>query len=311
MSIVKIQDLQHILSESRNPDSMDIDMQSTDVILQIINSADQTVPIAVAQALPQISAAVDVIVTQLKQGGRLIYLGAGTSGRLGILDAVECRPTFSVDDELVQGIIAGGERALTHAVEGAEDDVTAAAVDLAGISFNANDVLVGIAASGRTPYVIGGLSYASKLGAASISISCNPNGSINQLAKINICAAVGPEILTGSTRMKAGTAQKLMLNMLSTASMIKLGKTFTNLMVDVNASNAKLKARAQRIVVEATGCDEHQALTTLISTNYQPKPAILCILADIPPREANDLLLQHDGFLRHALLAATDAASDA
>jgi N-acetylmuramic acid 6-phosphate etherase len=311
MRTVKIQDLQHILSESRHPDSMDIDMQSTNVILQIINSADQTVPVAVAQALPQISAAVDVIVKQLRLGGRLIYLGAGTSGRLGILDAVECRPTFSVDDELVQGIIAGGEQALTHAVEGAEDDINAAAVDLAAISFNAKDVLVGIAASGRTPYVIGGLNYATQLGAASISVSCNPNGKINTLAAINICAAVGPEILTGSTRMKAGTAQKLILNMLSTASMIKLGKTFTNLMVDVNASNAKLKARAQRIVVEATGCDEHQALTTLISTNYQPKPAILCILADINPNEATRLLLQHDGFLRHALQAAKDSAPDA
>ncbi|MDA7793479.1 N-acetylmuramic acid 6-phosphate etherase [Glaciecola sp.] len=311
MRIVKIQDLQHILSESRHPDSMDIDMQSTNVILQIINSADQTVPVAVAQALPQISAAVDVIVKQLRLGGRLIYLGAGTSGRLGILDAVECRPTFSVDDELVQGIIAGGEQALTHAVEGAEDDINAAAVDLAAISFNAKDVLVGIAASGRTPYVIGGLNYATQLGAANISVSCNPNGKINTLAAINICAAVGPEILTGSTRMKAGTAQKLILNMLSTASMIKLGKTFTNLMVDVNASNAKLKARAQRIVVEATGCDEHQALTTLISTNYQPKSAILCILADINPNEATRLLLQHDGFLRHALQAAKDSAPDA
>jgi N-acetylmuramic acid 6-phosphate etherase len=311
MSIVKIQDLQRILSESRHPDSMDIDVQTTDAILHIINSADQTVPIAVAQALPEISAAVDVIVTQLHQGGRLIYLGAGTSGRLGILDAVECRPTFSVDDDLVQGFIAGGAQALTHAVEGAEDDIHAAAIDLAAISFNANDVLVGIAASGRTPYVIGGLSYAAQLGASTISVSCNPNGSINTLAAVNICAAVGPEILTGSTRMKAGTAQKLILNMLSTASMIKLGKTFTNLMVDVNASNAKLKARAQHIVVEATGCDEEQALTTLISTNYQPKPAILCILADIEPNDASALLVQHDGFLRHALQSAVSASPNA
>lgn len=307
MSVVNIQDLQHILSESRHPDSMDIDMHSTESILAIINSADQTVPVAVAQALVEITAAVDMIVTQLRRGGRLIYLGAGTSGRLGILDAVECRPTFSVDDELVQGIIAGGERALTHAVEGAEDDLAAAESDLSAISFCNNDVLVGIAASGRTPYVIGGLEHAAQIGAPSISISCNPNGSINSLATVNICAAVGPEILTGSTRMKAGTAQKLILNMLSTATMIKLGKTFTNLMVDVNATNAKLKARAQRIVVEATGCEEELALTTLVSTNYQPKTAILSILADVKPKEAEALLLQHQGFLRQALGAALNA----
>ncbi|MCH1414594.1 MAG: N-acetylmuramic acid 6-phosphate etherase [Glaciecola sp.] len=294
-------DLNQILSESRHPDSMTIDCQSTFDILKTINVADKTVPNVIAEILPVITQAVNMIVSQLSAGGRLIYIGAGTSGRLGILDAVECRPTFSVDDELVQGIIAGGEQALTNAVEGAEDNRAAAQHDLAHIQLSRHDVLVGIAASGRTPYVIGALNYAKQIHAQTISISCNPNGTINTLADINICAAVGPEILTGSTRMKAGTAQKLILNMLSTASMIKLGKTYTNLMVDVNASNEKLKARAQRIVMEATGCDINTAKTTLISTDYQAKTAILCILADIDASRATDLLAQHEGYLRRAL----------
>ena len=301
MSDVTPSDLQHILSESRHPDSMTIDCQSTFDILQTINAADKTVADVIATILPHITEAVDLVVTQLSAGGRLIYIGAGTSGRLGVLDAVECRPTFSVDDELVQGIIAGGEQALTHAVEGAEDNSTAAQDDLARIQFSHDDVLVGIAASGRTPYVIGALEYAKQIQAPTISMSCNPNGAINTLADINLCAAVGPEILTGSTRMKAGTAQKLMLNMLSTASMIKLGKTYTNLMVDVNASNEKLKARAQRIVMEATGCDITTAKTILASTHYQAKTAILCILADIDAPRAADLLVQHGGYLRRAL----------
>ena len=294
-------DLNQILSESRHPDSMTIDCQSTFDILKTINVADKTVPNVIAEILPVITQAVNMIVSQLSAGGRLIYIGAGTSGRLGILDAVECRPTFSVDDELVQGIIAGGEQALTNAMEGAEDNRAAAQHDLAHIQLSRHDVLVGIAASGRTPYVIGALNYAKQIHAQTISISCNPNGTINTLADINICAAVGPEILTGSTRMKAGTAQKLILNMLSTASMIKLGKTYTNLMVDVNASNEKLKARAQRIVMEATGCDINTAKTTLISTDYQAKTAILCILADIDASRATDLLAQHEGYLRRAL----------
>ena len=301
MSDVTPSDLQQILSENRHPDSMTIDCQSTFDILKTINVADKTVPNVIAEILPVITQAVDLIVSHLSAGGRLIYIGAGTSGRLGILDAVECRPTFSVDDELVQGIIAGGEQALTNAVEGAEDNRAAAQHDLAHIQFSRHDVLVGIAASGRTPYVIGALNYAKQIHAQTISISCNPNGTINTLADINICAAVGPEILTGSTRMKAGTAQKLILNMLSTASMIKLGKTYTNLMVDVNASNEKLKARAQRIVIEATGCDINTAKTTLISTHYRAKTAILCILADIDASRATDLLAQHEGYLRRAL----------
>ena len=301
MSDVTPNDLQQILSENRHPDSMTIDCQSTFDILKTINVADKTVPNVIAEILPVITQAVDLIVSQLSAGGRLIYIGAGTSGRLGILDAVECRPTFSVDDELVQGIIAGGEQALTNAVEGAEDNRAAAQHDLAHIQLSRHDILVGIAASGRTPYVIGALNYAKQIHAQTISISCNPNGTINTLADINICAAVGPEILTGSTRMKAGTAQKLILNMLSTASMIKLGKTYTNLMVDVNASNEKLKARAQRIVMEATGCDINTAKTTLISTDYQAKTAILCILADIDASRATDLLAQHEGYLRRAL----------
>ncbi len=301
MSTITPNDLLQILSENRHPDSMTIDSQSTFEILHTINTADKTVPNVISQILPAMTQAVDRIVAQLSTGGRLIYIGAGTSGRLGILDAVECRPTFSVNDELVQGIIAGGEQALTRAVEGAEDNSSAAAIDLAAIQFCQHDVLVGIAASGRTPYVIGALEYATQMQAPTISISCNPNGIINTLADINLCAAVGPEILTGSTRMKAGTAQKLMLNMLSTAAMIKLGKTYTNLMVDVNASNDKLKARAQRIVIEATGCDVAVAQNTLAQTHYQAKTAILCILADIDAQHAAELLTQYNGFLRQAL----------
>lgn len=308
MTQVSVDELTLILSENRNPDSMDIDMQSTASIIQTINQADQQVPLAVAQCTAAISHAVDVIVKQLRDGGRLIYIGAGTSGRLGVLDAVECRPTFSVDDDLVQGIIAGGEHALTQAVEGAEDDLAAAEKDLRAIQFTQHDVLVGIAASGRTPYVIGALTYANALGAPTISVSCNPAGSINTLAQISICAAVGPEILTGSTRMKSGTAQKLILNMLSTASMIKLGKTFTNLMVDVNASNAKLKARAQRIVIEATGCDEQLALSTLLQANYQAKLAILMILAQVDVVTGDALLARHAGFLRLAIKEALHGA---
>jgi N-acetylmuramic acid 6-phosphate etherase len=300
-----LNELNTILSETRNNDTLDIDLLSTDQILQKINEEDQKVALAIKPALPNIGKAVDFIVAAFQQEGRLIYLGAGTSGRLGILDAVECMPTFSVNENMVIGIIAGGEKAIKRAVEGAEDNQSAAIVDLKAINFNAKDVLVGIAASGRTPYVISALKYARKIGAKSVSVSCNPNSAIGKEADIEICAAVGPEILTGSTRMKSGTAQKLILNMLSTASMIRIGKTYQNLMVDVNASNEKLYARAVLIVMQATDCDEETATLAMKEAGNEAKVAIMMILTDTRAAEAIALLQQHNGFLRKAVQAKT------
>ncbi|MCP3428327.1 N-acetylmuramic acid 6-phosphate etherase [Opacimonas viscosa] len=296
-------DLHSILSESRNRDTMDIDQIATLDILRKINAADHVVPQAIAQVLPDIEKVVEVIVQQLQQGGRLIYIGAGTSGRLGVLDAVECRPTFSVSDNLVQGVIAGGEPALISAVEGAEDDPELALNDLTSLQLSHKDVLIGIAASGRTPYVTGAIKYAQSLGCPAFALSCNPKGSINQLADHAIAIAVGPEVLTGSTRMKAGTAQKLVLNMISTTVMIKLGKTYENLMVDVHASNKKLVARAERIVMDATACSNAEAKQALTRAEQSAKLAILLIKTELTVPEAKALLAQHHGFLRAALEA--------
>lgn len=294
-------ELNDILSERRNSNTMNIDLLSTDEILSKINDEDQKVAEAVKAAIPEIAQAVESIVDTFNNGGRLIYLGAGTSGRLGILDAVECVPTFSVSESMVIGIIAGGETAICSAVEGAEDDEDAAVNDLQAVNFTNKDVLVGIAASGRTPYVLSGLRYARAMKAKTVSVSCNPNSLIGKQAEINICAAVGPEILTGSTRMKSGTAQKLILNMLSTAAMIRIGKTYQNLMVDVKASNEKLYARAINIVVQATGCNENKAIQALNEAKFETKVAILMILADISAIEAQQLLQKNKGFLRKAV----------
>jgi N-acetylmuramic acid 6-phosphate etherase len=296
-----LNELHSILSESRNSSTLDIDLLSTEAILQKINEEDQKVALAIKPALPNIAKAVDCIVAAFQKQGRLIYIGAGTSGRLGILDAVECMPTFSVTENMVVGIIAGGEKAIKRAVEGAEDNEEAAIIDLEAINLKANDVVVGIAASGRTPYVISALRYAREVGARSVSVSCNPNSAIAKEADIEICAAVGAEILTGSTRMKSGTAQKLILNMLSTASMIRIGKTYQNLMVDVSASNAKLYARALLIVMQATDCDEETATQALQEAGNEAKLAILMILTDISAEQATALLQQHHGFLRKAV----------
>jgi N-acetylmuramic acid 6-phosphate etherase len=296
-----LNELNTILSESRNPETLNIDLLSTEAILQKINEEDQKVALAIKPALHNIGIAVDNIVEAIKNKGRLIYLGAGTSGRLGILDAVECIPTFSIEKNVVIAIIAGGEKAIKVAVEGAEDDQQAAIGDLKAINFNAKDVLVGIAASGRTPYVISALKYAQLIGAKSVAVSCNPNSAIGKEADVDICAAVGPEVLTGSTRMKSGTAQKLILNMLSTASMIKIGKTYQNLMVDVHASNKKLYARALLIVMQATDCDEHTATGALQAAGNEAKVAIMMILTGVDAGEAMSLLKQNDGFLRKAV----------
>jgi N-acetylmuramic acid 6-phosphate etherase len=296
-----LNELNTILSESRNPDTLNIDLLSTDAILQKINEEDQKVALAIKPALKNIGIAVDTIVEAIKNRGRLIYLGAGTSGRLGILDAVECVPTFSIEKDIVIGIIAGGEKAMKVAVEGAEDDQEAAIEDLKAVNFNAKDVLVGIAASGRTPYVLSGLKYAQLIGAKSVAVSCNPNSAIGKAADVDICAAVGPEILTGSTRMKSGTAQKLILNMLSTVSMIKIGKTYQNLMVDVHASNKKLYARALLIVMQATDCDEKIATDALLAAGNEAKVAIMMILTGVNATDAITFLKQNDGFLRAAV----------
>ncbi len=293
--------LGQLITEQRNPNSMQIDTLSAYEIVQIINNEDKQVPLAIEKVLPQIAQAVEKIVEAFQQGGRLVYIGAGTSGRLGVLDASECPPTFGVSPEMVKGIIAGGERALRHPIEGAEDNKEAGKQDLQAVEFSQKDVLVGIAASGRTPYVLGALAYAKQLGATTVSIASNPNSAMSQIADIVIDTVVGAEVLTGSSRMKSGTAQKLVLNMLTTASMILIGKCYQNLMVDVQASNQKLVARAIRIVMQATECSREVAESTLALAENNAKLAIMMILADLDKDGAEQLLIQHQGKLQQAL----------
>lgn len=287
--------LGQLITEQRNPNSMQIDTLSAYEIVQIINNEDKQVPLAIEKVLPQIAQAVEKIVEAFQQGGRLVYIGAGTSGRLGVLDASECPPTFGVSPEMIKGIIAGGERALRHPIEGAEDNKEAGKQDLQAVEFSQKDVLVGIAASGRTPYVLGALAYAKQLGATTVSIASNPNSAMSQIADIVIDTVVGAEVLTGSSRMKSGTAQKLVLNMLTTASMILIGKCYQNLIVDVQASNQKLVARAIRIVMQATECSREIAETTLALAENNAKLAIMMILADLDKDGAEQLLSQQQG----------------
>jgi len=300
---VLLQQLNNMMSEERNPDSKQIDLMDSKGILQLINNEDKKVPLAVERCIEPMSEAVDCIVNAFNKGGRLIYIGAGTSGRLGILDAVECPPTFSVSAKQVVGIIAGGDQAIYKAVEGAEDNKELGKQDLLGIKFNQNDILVGIAASGRTPYVIGALDYANQLGAKTVCVVCNEDSEISKHADIVICPVVGAEVLTGSTRLKSGTAQKLVLNMLSTASMIRTGKSYENLMVDVSATNKKLYMRAIRIVMQATECDATTAEQALIKTNLKVKLAILHILTGIDSEQGQVALLQNEGFLRRSVVS--------
>ncbi|EGQ9096148.1 N-acetylmuramic acid 6-phosphate etherase [Vibrio alginolyticus] len=295
--------LSHLVSEGRNPDTMDIDLLPSLDIVQRINQQDKLVPLAVEKVLPEIAEAVDKITEAFKVGGRLFYIGAGTSGRLGVLDASECPPTFGTDQEMVVGIIAGGKEAMFRAKEGAEDDPTLGEQDLKENMLTQRDVVVGIAASGRTPYVIGGLEYANKLGATTVALSCNPDSPIADIADIAISPVVGPEALTGSTRLKSGTAQKLVLNMLTTASMIRLGKSYQNLMVDVKATNAKLVARAARIVMQATDCTNQEAKTALKETDYDAKLAILMILTGLDKESATEQLKAKQGYLRKVVIA--------
>jgi len=296
-----LQTLSTLITEQRNPNSMHVDSLSALEIVQLMNEEDKQVPLAIEKCLPQIAQAVECIVAAFQQGGRLVYIGAGTSGRLGVLDASECPPTFGVSPEMVKGIIAGGERALRHPIEGAEDSKTQAVVDLQTIQFSSKDVLVGIAASGRTPYVIGALEYAKSLGSVTVSIASNPNSAMANIVDIAIDTVVGPEVLTGSSRLKSGTAQKLVLNMLTTASMILMGKCYQNLMVDVQASNEKLKARAIRIVMQATDCDKAVAEETLKLADQNAKLAIMMILSGLDRAQAEALLEKHHGKLQLAL----------
>lgn len=290
-----------LVSETRNAQTMDLDALSTIELVNRFNQQDTLVALAVKETLPEVARAVDAAAKALHAGGRLIYMGAGTSGRLGVLDASECPPTFGVPHGRVVGLIAGGPGALLKAVEGAEDNAQLGAEDLSALNLTAEDLVVGLAASGRTPYVIGGLKYARAVGCTTVAISCNPDSPIAHEADIAISPVVGPEALTGSTRLKSGTAQKLVLNMISTGAMVKFGKVYQNLMVDMKATNIKLMDRACRMVVEATGAQRAQAESVLKQTGYDVKPAILMILTGLDADAARAKLAQHNGFLRAAI----------
>lgn len=297
-------DLARLTTERRNPASAHIDSCTTLEMVTIMQREDSKIAAAIEKILPAIAQAIDATSQHLENGGRLFYLGAGTSGRLGILDASECPPTYGTDPELVQGLIAGGIPAIFRAQEGAEDNPDLAVHDLKEHGFTANDVLVGIAASGRTPYVIGGLNYARELGALTIALSCSEHSEIAELADIALTPVTGPEIITGSTRMKAGTAQKLVLNMLSTGTMIKLGKVYGNLMVDVKASNKKLEERAIRIVMEGSGCERQEAEKALKEAGGHAKLAILTVVAGVSASEGKALLERTAGHLAAAIRLA-------
>ena len=288
-------ELKKIATEQRNPNTMNIDRLSTLDMVKLINQEDHRVAEAVAEVTDKIAEAIDVIADRLSKGGRLIYCGAGTSGRLGILDAVECPPTYSTEPEMVQALMAGGYPAIFKAVEGAEDSKELGVQDMKNINFAAGDVLVGIAASGRTPYVLGCMEYARELGAPTVSVTCCPGSVLDNFADIGIAPCPGPEVITGSTRMKSGTAQKMVLNMLSTGTMIKLGKVYGNLMVDVKPSNEKLIRRCVTIVCNATGCDDATATSALEACGYRPKTAIVMVLCGVGAEEAKEMLAKADG----------------
>jgi N-acetylmuramic acid 6-phosphate etherase len=291
---------EHLLTETRHPETARIDQISTLEMLEVINAADRSVADAVHAELARIAQAVDGIAERLEQGGRLFYMGAGTSGRLGVLDASECPPTFNVDPALVVGLIAGGDHALRHSIEGAEDDARLGVEDLKSHGLRPGDTLVGIAASGRTPYVLGGMTYANQLGALTVGLSCVPGSEVERRAKIAITPAVGPEVITGSTRMRAGTATTLVLNMLSTGAMIRTGMVYGNLMVNVQPSNEKLKDRAIRIIAAATAVDEDQA-AALLAQAGTVRVAIVMQKLGIPREQAMRQLDAAHGRLRAAL----------
>ncbi|MFF8290878.1 N-acetylmuramic acid 6-phosphate etherase [Streptomyces sp. NPDC016309] len=294
-------ELSGLTTEAFRPELADIDRLPTAEIARLMNTEDRTVPGAVAAELPRIAAAIDATADRMARGGRLVYAGAGTAGRLGVLDASECPPTFNTAPHQVVGLIAGGPAALLEAVEGAEDSRELAVADLDALSLTADDTVVGVSASGRTPYAVGAVEHARARGALTIGLSCNPGSTLAAAAEHGIEVVVGPELLTGSTRLKAGTAQKLVLNMISTITMIRLGKTYGNLMVDVRASNDKLRARSRRIVALATGAPDTAVEAALAATDGEVKPAILTLLAGVDAETATALLTKTDGHLRAAL----------
>lgn len=291
----------HLLTEQRNPASMRIDLETTEGMLRIINREDQKVAAAVAAEIPQIARAVDLVTESFKNGGRLFYVGAGTSGRLGILDASECPPTFNVPHDLVQGVMAGGMRAAVRPVEASEDSERSGASALKKRKLTAQDIVAGIAASGRTPYTLGAMKYAKSIGAKVLSVTCNPDSKMAALADVSIAPVPGPEVVTGSTRMKSGTAQKLVLNMITTASMIKLGYVYSNLMIRVQMKNEKLQERGRRIIMSATGTDDSTANRALKQAQGDIKTAIVMLKRKITRKEARQRLKQAQLNLRAAL----------
>jgi len=293
--------LENAATESRNPRSMNIDSLEVPGILRVMNDEDASVASVVAMVLPALAALVEDIVAAFRRSGRLVYIGAGTSGRLGVLDASECPPTFGVSPTMVVGLIAGGDAALRRSIEGAEDDPVAGKAALEAINFSKNDVLVGITASGSAPYVLGAMAYAQSLGAKVGAVSCNAGSKTFNLADHKIFIDVGPEVITGSTRMKAGTAQKLVLNMLTTASMIRLGKVYGNLMVDMTPVNKKLVERSKRLVRQATGCDRSVAELAFDESGGKPKVAILMVLLGLEAQTASELLARGQGRISEAL----------
>ncbi|HEY8744758.1 MAG TPA: N-acetylmuramic acid 6-phosphate etherase [Chloroflexota bacterium] len=302
--------LQGLSTEHANPASAMLDSLSALEIVRLMNAEDRLVPDAVASQLPVIAAAVDVITVRLRDGGRLFYVGAGTSGRLGALDAAECPPTFGTPPDLVQALIAGGPAALTRAVEGAEDDADAGRRDLLAARAGSGDVVVGLSASGRAPYVLGALAAARHLGAATVGICCTADSAFTGHCDLLIAPVVGPELLTGSTRLKSGTAQKLVLNMLSTATMVQLGKCYGNLMVDLRATNGKLRDRAARIVSSITGRNYAEAWSALEAAEFDTKVAIVMLKASLSREDAQCRLETNGGQLRAALTAAPSRATD-
>ncbi|GGX18610.1 N-acetylmuramic acid 6-phosphate etherase [Streptomyces chartreusis] len=297
-------ELDTLTTEAFRPELAEIDQLPTLDIARLMNGEDASVPAAVASRLPEIAAAIDAVAERMARGGRLVYAGAGTAGRLGVLDASECPPTFNTDPTEVVGLIAGGPEAMVTSIEGAEDSKDLARTDLDALVLTPDDTVVGISASGRTPYAVGAVEHARRQGALTIGLSCNPGSALAAAAEHGIEVVVGPELLTGSTRLKAGTAQKLVLNMLSTITMIRLGKTYGNLMVDVRASNEKLRARSRRIVALATGATDPDIERALTEAGGEVKTAILILLADTDGPTATQLLTDSDGHLRAALKSA-------
>ena len=293
--------LKNMSTETRNQNTMNLDIMTPLEVVTVMNQEDAKVPAAITPALPNIAQCVTWAIESIENGGRIIYMGAGTSGRLGVLDAVECPPTFGVAPEVVVGLIAGGEKAFVKAVEGAEDSRELGRQDLVDINLEARDIVIGIAASGRTPYVLGGLAYAQEVGCHTVGISCNPGSAVGAAAELAIEVVPGPECLTGSTRLKSGTCQKLILNMISTATMVGCGKAYQNLMVDVMQTNEKLVVRAQNIVMEATGCDRETAAEKIGIANGNAKTAFTMILADCGLEEAEERLAKAKGHVREAI----------